>query len=497
LKSLSFGLLAIIASAFGEPSAAAGPDVTWYSIVTQNGAAIGHASQEIVQGQDGREIDESQEIDVVEQSDPPQFATRFDLPKSVDMSWRTVRREDKSGRTISISATSQIGPDWRNDWSRNDARIADGKAEITRTTPAEARTLSIALPPGVRFDSGDGLLEKWNPATQPRLEFDNLNVDAMAVEHVTIETAPNAAADPQGGVAVLRKVYDGGQLVAVARLLLDRDGRIVEATQPMFGVTITIKAADRETALRSHSPFRIFPNVMTKSPYRISTSAMTGHIRYRFTFLDGIEFALPQTGEQRVTAGPGFATVDICEDCGPGLPHDAAALTDAMKPTVWMQSDSPLLKAIADPVAKLAISDSRKMEMLAKITRSYLVRIDFTGHYSALETLSRRSGDCTEAAVLLAALGRAAGIPTRVANGLVYSRPSYHGISNVFLPHSWTLAWADGKWRSFDSALENFDSTHIALTVGDGDSTSVSAATQLAGLLRWESMAEVRSRAGN
>jgi len=43
-------------------------------------------------------------------------------------------------------------------------------------------------------------------------------------------------------------------------------------------------------------------------------------------------------------------------------------------------------------------------------------------------------------------------------------------------------------------ALQHFDSTHIALTVGDGDERSVAAAGQLASLLVIASMAEVRVR---
>ena len=77
---------------------------------------------------------------------------------------------------------------------------------------------------------------------------------------------------------------------------------------------------------------------------------------------------------------------------------------------------------------------------------------------------------------------------------LAYSRAAYHGVSNAFLPHSWTLAYVDGAWRSFDLALEEFDSTHIALTVGDGDARSIAAAGQLASLLRLDGLAEVRPR---
>ena len=81
-----------------------------------------------------------------------------------------------------------------------------------------------------------------------------------------------------------------------------------------------------------------------------------------------------------------------------------------------------------------------------------------------------------------------------MASGLVYSRDAYHGIGNVFMPHSWVLAYVDGEWKSFDSALDRFDSTHIALVIGDGDARSIEAASQLASLLEWQSMTEVRVR---
>ena len=151
---------------------------------------------------------------------------------------------------------------------------------------------------------------------------------------------------------------------------------------------------------------------------------------------------------------------------------------------------------IAGPVARLHLTEARKMAVLVERTRPLLGRVDFAGHFSALETIRRHAGDCTEAAALLAALGRAAGIPTRVASGLVYSRPIYHGVSNVFMPHSWVLAYVDGEWKSFDAALDAFDSSHIALTVGDGDARSIMAASPLASLLIWENMAEVRARPG-
>jgi hypothetical protein len=493
MKSRLFVSAAAAALAGVALAAEPAGDVTWYAIVTANGTPIGHASEETVAGSDGRETVQSQEVDVGERVGPPtQYIGRSD--GSTHLSSRTVVKEDKAGHTVSIATTTEIG----RTWQRIDARIDGDKARITRETTAEKRMVEIALPQGLRFDNGDGLIKSWNPAVTQRLEFRNFNADAMAVDRVVVEAATGTKPDAEGRFQAVRRRYEGDELRAISRLTIDRQGRIVEAAQPMFNTSVVIKMTDRETALAPHGIYHVLPNVMIKSPFRISQPATEGHIRYRFGFRDGFTFALPQTGEQRVTAeADGDVTVDICEGCGPGLATDAATLADALKPTAWLQSDHPRLREIADPIAKLPVSDSEKMEKLLGKARPYLGTIDFTGHYSALETLSRRSGDCTEASVLLAALGRAAGIPTRVVNGLVYSRESYHGVANAFMPHSWTLAYADGKWRSFDLALDKFDATHIALTVGDGDERSLIAAGQLGGLLRWDGMAEVRPAPAN
>ena len=57
-------------------------------------------------------------------------------------------------------------------------------------------------------------------------------------------------------------------------------------------------------------------------------------------------------------------------------------------------------------------------------------------------------GDCTEHAVLLAAMLRAAEIPSRVAVGLVYVDSL-----SAFGGHMWTEAYLDGHWIPLDGTL--------------------------------------------
>lgn len=449
---------------------------TWYTIVADSGPTLGHVSLQVETRADGRDLIESQEIYLRERGGP---ATRTRT--------RTVLREDATGRALSVESTARNG----RFWSRTNARILEDRVEIARETAAGRGQETIALPPGVRFDDGDALLQNWQPETTPELEFQNFDSDSMAVERIVIH--PLGAADAEGRQSAVRWRYEGQDLRGVSRIVL-QNGRLLEVAQPMFGETFRVRLTDRETAERRHPPYQVIPNMAQRAPFRISQEARRGHIRYRYEFRDGITFPLPQTGEQRVRAEGNFITLDICETCGPGLPTDAAYLASALRSTTWLQSDHPRVYAMAAGARSYNVSDTRKMEVLLERAIPYLEEADFNGHYSALDTIERRKGDCTEAAVLLAALGRAAGIPTRVASGVSYSRESYHGVSNAFIPHSWVVAYVDGEWRSFDLALREFDSAHIALTIGDGDPRSIAAAGQLASLLRLDTMAEVRAR---
>ncbi|MCB1560431.1 MAG: transglutaminase domain-containing protein [Xanthomonadales bacterium] len=142
---------------------------------------------------------------------------------------------------------------------------------------------------------------------------------------------------------------------------------------------------------------------------------------------------------------------------------------DDLRATRWLQSDDPKLLDFARSHADGHDSAGSIMAALEKAVRSHIsdksLRI---GYASASETLHSREGDCTEHALLLAALARASGIPARVATGLVYS-DRYAGQRDVFIPHAWVQAWVGGKWRGYDAALNGMDSGHLAIGVGDGD----------------------------
>jgi Transglutaminase-like superfamily len=88
-------------------------------------------------------------------------------------------------------------------------------------------------------------------------------------------------------------------------------------------------------------------------------------------------------------------------------------------------------------------------------------------------------------------MGRAVGVPTRVVSGMVYAR-HFEGQRHVFVPHAWVQAWTGSGWQSFDAAIGNFDSTHLAFAVSyDGNPAQLFAGLNLAHRLKLRSAARV------
>jgi len=90
------------------------------------------------------------------------------------------------------------------------------------------------------------------------------------------------------------------------------------------------------------------------------------------------------------------------------------------------------------------------------------------GMATASEVIETKTGDCSEHAVLLAAMARAVGVPSRGVAGLMYS-------GGEFGYHMWTQVYVGGAWRDVDGVLpdRDFDVAHIRLStsaLGDDDS---------------------------
>ncbi|MBT3922537.1 MAG: transglutaminase domain-containing protein [Nitrospina sp.] len=129
-----------------------------------------------------------------------------------------------------------------------------------------------------------------------------------------------------------------------------------------------------------------------------------------------------------------------------------------------VQARHPMIQALA---RELAGEQHNVWQVAKDINRWVYLNLEkeLVDTVTALDALHERRGECQSHTFLFTALARAAGIPTRIVNGLVYSA-EYAG----FLYHAWPEVYV-GEWRALDPTFgqDRVDATHIKLTEGTED----------------------------
>jgi transglutaminase-like putative cysteine protease len=132
----------------------------------------------------------------------------------------------------------------------------------------------------------------------------------------------------------------------------------------------------------------------------------------------------------------------------------------ALAPSPFVESDDPKIRAEAQRIAAGETDPRVVGRRLVAWVHAAVEKTPSVTVPSAREVFASRRGDCNEHAVLLAALGRAAGIPSRVVAGAVYA-------NDGFYYHAWNELWL-GAWVSADAVFDQLpaDATHVKLIAG-------------------------------
>jgi transglutaminase-like putative cysteine protease len=115
--------------------------------------------------------------------------------------------------------------------------------------------------------------------------------------------------------------------------------------------------------------------------------------------------------------------------------------------------DEPALAPVRAELAKVG-GQAAPIAELERLVDRWIVRKNLSRLFDVASVVAaRREGDCSEHAVLLAAVARLAGRPSRVVLGLaVLKGPS----GPVALGHAWTEIHEGGAWRVADAAAHDF-----------------------------------------
>lgn len=241
---------------------------------------------------------------------------------------------------------------------------------------------------------------------------------------------------------------------------------------------------DKAECLKDQQGAEVFATSLIHPQEAIPSPADLGRATYRLNSVDlnkKLTFwnkdeqivlsSEPGTTELEVTA-PRYVAADATWQ----LPHaDTPDLHRFLQSSAYLEVQTPEIQSIAHE----AVGDEKNPVLAAhkieKFVRKYITKKDLNiGFASAQETAKSREGDCTEHAVLCAALGRAVGLPTRCVVGLGYIAPgddkpaitaAVDQDTGIFGFHMWAEAWiGPDEWVPMDAALDGFDVGHIAIT---------------------------------
>jgi hypothetical protein len=151
-----------------------------------------------------------------------------------------------------------------------------------------------------------------------------------------------------------------------------------------------------------------------------------------------------------------------------GLTADPADLDIQryLAPEAFIESDAAEIVAETELAVGGLTGTRARAEQLTRYVNGLLEKKPTVSLPSAREVLRTKVGDCNEHTALYVAMARAAGIPARVAVGLVYVR-------GAFYYHAWPEVYLNegagrGLWLPVDPTFNQFpaDATHLRLARG-------------------------------
>ncbi len=302
------------------------------------------------------------------------------------------------------------------------------------------------------------------------------NADQDQVDTVSIEIGDREEIELGGKKLAVVRTTQRSALQPAMKITAWIDERF--ATQrtemDMMGLVFRIDRCTKEEALKEQSGempdvfFGSMPraDVVLPRPREIQSLTLTmdrpGGGWETWTAPESTVEVLKREGRAvtiRVKAGPPSAPAAYPVAAGPEL-------QPFLKPSSAIQCDDPAIVAKAKELVageKDALGAARK---LAGFVYAHIKKKSMdVAQASALEVFKEQKGDCSEHAVLLAAMFRAAGIPARVCSGYLYVRGQFGG-------HAWASAWI-GAWTDFDATIgaEPADAARVKLSESQADET--------------------------
>ncbi len=156
-------------------------------------------------------------------------------------------------------------------------------------------------------------------------------------------------------------------------------------------------------------------------------------------------------------------------EIAPTAEASTAALADPqsyLTGDAFVQIDHPTIQALRDGIIANIDTPYEQAQAIYEWLWQNIDKKPVLSFPSALDVAKTREGDCNEHTVLFTAIARSAGIPTRMAIGVVWS-----DVLGGFYYHAWPEVHIDNTWIPMDPTLGQpiADATHIKFLEGNMD----------------------------
>jgi transglutaminase-like putative cysteine protease len=347
-------------------------------------------------------------------------------------------------------------------------RFDPKKTSVTRTRPGE-RPEHLTLPPTADVvENAD--LARLVAATHQTVVGQVFDSQTLKDREEKVEDRGVGELVAGGVRAKVQRVAvteDQGSVASETAIALD-DGRILELR---FGGAL-LAVPEPEAVAKRLDTVDLFALTRVDLPQALPSGVVPATITYR---IEGLPPKLrPASSRQTYADLPGrlVALTVKAEPPSPTAQRPVTGQDEFLKSTPTIESDDPTIRALASKIVDGdhgAYSSAVKLSnwVFQNLRQAYGASSD-----RATDVLRRRVGDCTEHALLLTSLARAAGIPARLVHGLVYAQGS-DGHYGLYW-HEWVEVYA-GQWIAIDPTFGQpvADATHIEL--GQGDQTDAVA----------------------
>jgi hypothetical protein len=401
--------------------------------------------------------------------------------QTVQMKIRIMSIETPSGEMVRFETEQSQGPVR----FLTKGRVSNGELRIETITPGSTQRDSIpweASYGGLFADRGTLQRDPLEPGETRQIQA--LVPIANQLGTIQLSAKKQESTDLLEGSAELLRVETSLQFAGTTMpsvLWVDSDGAVQKSSTSISGIVQTTYRTSREISISNEagSPFDLGKRSVVKVDRKLEDPHATARATYRARLPDGNPAeALVSDGSQTVEAAAEQVATIVVTAVRPGgpVPTGGQPPTDLdLSPNNLIQCEDSRILALSQQVApgepdrwKLACALETYVHQAVK-SKSFTQALA-----SAADVARSLEGDCTEHAVLLAALCRARQIPARVAIGLVYFPPA-----QAFAYHMWNEVWIEDRWVPLDATLGRCGIGAAHIKINTSNLNGVSAVSAL------------------